>query len=390
MDRRIAVPVLAVLLLTGCTEGTPQRSEPAPSKPTTAGLKVETVQDGFEHPWDVGFLPGDRLLVTERSGRLNVLDGSEHTVVEADLTDVYAQGEGGLMGLVVHPDFEDSRLFSVCHAYQEDGDPVDVRVTTWRLSEDFKSAEQTKTLVKGITLADGGRHSGCRLELGPDDELIIGTGDSADGVNPQDREGLGGKVLRVDLQTGEGLKDNPFADSGNENTRRLLSFGHRNVQGVTLRPGTDQLFTAEHGPDVDDEVNRIEPGGNYGWDPSQGGTVDGYDESVSMTDTERFPDAVRPLWTTGDMTEALCATEFLEGEEWGELDGALVVTALKGSKLIVFQLSEDGSKVESTSEPEELAGTHGRLRGARLGPDGALYVTTDKGENDEILRVTPA
>jgi glucose/arabinose dehydrogenase len=383
-----------LLLAAGCTESTPQpQDDPPPSEPTSTELRVEQVADGFEHPWDVGFLPGGRLLVTERPGRLTVLasgePGAQRTPVEADLTDVYAAGEGGLMGLLVHPDFEQSREFSVCHTYKNGTDPTDVRVVTWRMAEDFGSASKARTLVTGITLNDSGRHSGCRLELGPDDELLIGTGDSAEGVNSQDKEGLGGKVLRVDLKTGEGLKDNPFADSQNANTRRLLSYGHRNVQGVTLRPGTDQVFNAEHGPDVDDEVNRIEPGGNYGWDPSRGGTEDGYDESVSMTDTERFPDAVRPLWTTGDMTEAICALDFLEGEQWGSLEGALAVTALKGSKLIVLRLNEDGSKVTSTSVPAELDGSHGRLRAARLGPDGALYVSTDKGENDELLRVTP-
>lgn len=380
-------------LLAACTSAPVQQQRvPAPEGAEPTGLRVQRVAAGFEHPWDIGFLPGGELLVTERPARLTLLSGGEpgakRTEIKADLGDVYVSGEGGLMGLVVSPDFAKTREFTVCHAYQEGGAPVDVRVVTWKLSEDGTSAEKVRTLVTGIPLNDSGRHSGCRLEYGPDGELLIGTGDAAQGANPQDKEGLGGKVLRVDPKTGEGLPDNPFANSSNTNTRRLASYGHRNVQGVALRPGTDQVFTAEHGPDVDDEVNRLELGGNYGWDPSRGGTVDGYDEGVSMTDTERFPDAVRPLWTTGDQTEALCGAEFLAGEQWGELEGLLAVTALKAQKMFLLRLDEKGEQVEEVTVPEELDGQYGRLRAARLGPDGALYLSTDDGEDDEILRVT--
>lgn len=392
-DMRHWIFALPLLLLAACTEGEVQPREETPSEPTSGGLTVQKVADGFEHPWDIGFLPGGRLLITERSGRLTVLasgkPGAQRTPVEADLNDVYAAGEGGLMGLVVHPDFEETREFTVCHAYQDGANPVDVRVVTWEMAEDFTSADKVRTLVTGMPLNDSGRHSGCRLEIGPKGALYIATGDSADPNTPQDRKGLGGKVLRVDLATGEGLDDNPFADSDNENTRRLLTYGHRNLQGIVTRPGSENVYTAEHGPDVDDEVNRVEPGGNYGWDPSRGGTVDTYDESVSMTDTERFPDAVRPLWTTGDHTEAICAAEFLDGEQWGELNGRLAVTALRGAKLILLKLDEAGEKVTSTSVPEELDSHYGRLRAAQFGPDGALYLSTDQGQNDQILRVTP-
>src|SRR5690606_28971184 len=114
----------------------------------------------------------------------------------------------------------------------------------------------------------------------------------------------------------------------------------------------------------------------------------GYDESVPMTDLERFPDAVPAVWETGDMTEAICAAEFLAGQEWGAFDGALVVTALKGAKVLVLTLDDDG-EVQDAFYPEELADEYGRLRAARLGPAGALYITTTNGDNDRLLRVTP-
>ena len=155
-----------------------------------------------------------------------------------------------------------------------------------------------------------------------------------------------------------------------------------------MRPGTGEVYVAEHGPSNNDEVNRIEPGANYGWDPSRGGRSDSYDESVPMTDTERFPDAVPAIWQSGRTTQAICAAEFLHGEQWGGLDGALVVTALKGAKLLILTLEDDGTLAE-VSVPEETNDRYGRLRAARLGPDGALYVTTTNGSGDSLLRITP-
>lgn len=390
---RAIMGALIVLLLAGACATAGDGAEPPPEEEPVGGLEVTEVTGGLEHGWDVGFLPDGGLLVTERPGTLKLLSGgaagARLTEVSADFSDVLATGEGGLMGLVVHPDFAESRRFTTCQTHEESGRAVDVRLVTWRLAGDGTGAERVRTLVDGLPLNPSGRHSGCRPVIGPDGELLVGTGDTARPGTAQDRSGLGGKVLRVDLGTGAGLPDNPFADAADENTRRILSYGHRNIQGIAVQPGTGRIYTAEHGPDVDDEVNRIEPGGNYGWDPSQGGTVDFYDESVPMTDLDRFPDAVLPVWATGDMTEAICGADFLRGEQWGDLEGALAVVALKGSKLILLTLDEAGTKVRTKSEPAELAGSYGRLRAARTGPDGALYVTSSNGADDVLLRIAP-
>ncbi len=364
---------------------------PAPRSTAVPDLAVEVVAAGFEHGWDVGFLPDGRVLVTERPGRFSLVsglrEGARVSRVDADLDDVFVQGEGGLMGMVVHPDFATSRLFTTCQTHEEGGSPEDVRLVTWRLSEDGSSAERVRNLLTGLPVSSG-RHSGCRPEIAADGALLVGTGDVARGRVPQDRTSLGGKVLRLDLRTGEPLPDNPFATAGNERERYVYSYGHRNIQGVAVRPGTGEVYTAEHGPSNNDEVNRIEPGANYGWDPSRGGTRDGYDESVPMTDRERFPDAVPAVWQSGRTTQAICSAEFLEGEQWAGLEGALVVTALRGAKLLVLRLRDDGALAE-VSVPEETDGPYGRLRAARLGPDGALYVTTTNGDDDKLLRITP-
>jgi aldose sugar dehydrogenase len=392
MIRWIAAFVMALVLATGCTGAHSQPKGDAPRSVTAPALKVEVVASGLRHGWDVGFLPDGKALISQRPGRLTLLSstrpGASTTNVRANFSDLFVNSEGGLMSLLIHPEFADNRRFVTCQTYQQSGRGVDVRLINWRLAEDGRSAERVgEPLLTGLPVSSG-RHSGCRLELAADSSLLVGTGDAAQGVNSQDRTGLGGKVLRLDLATGGPAPGNPFASAANPRERLLWTYGHRNVQGVAQRPHSDQVFTAEHGPDRDDEVNLLHAGRNYGWDPSRGGTVGGYDEDVPMTDLRRFPDAVPAVWSSGTPTEAICGAEFLSGEQWGDLDGVLAVTTLKGSKLLLFTLDASGA-VRSIAVPAELNGTHGRLRGARLGPDGALYVTTSNGD-DELLRITRA
>lgn len=384
-----------VALLAGCT------TSPAPYPTSSSGstafsaasqaassLRVEQVTGGLEHPWDLAFLPDGKVLVTERAGRLVLLastrPGAQRTPVSADTGEVNARGEGGLMGLLVAPDFATSREFLTCETHST----TDIRVVVRRLSADGRSAARTRDLVTGLPVAAGGRHSGCRMTYGPDGMLYIGTGDTADPAVPQDRTSLGGKVLRVDPRTGAAPPDNPFAASADPRERLVWTYGHRNVQGLAVRAG--KLYSAEHGPDRNDEVNLLRGGANYGWDPSRGGRESSYDESVPMTDLTRFPDAVTAIWESGDTTEAVCALTTLTGSAWKGWEGALVLTALKGAKLLVLQLDSSGSKVTSRTIPTEIADRYGRLRAARQGPDGALYLSTSNGEDDKILRVTPS
>jgi aldose sugar dehydrogenase len=358
-----------------------------PSRSGTPELRVSTVATGLDQVWDIGFLPDGRMLVTERGGRLVLLSGTAEgaTVapVAADFGDLLVRGEGGLMGLVVHPDFAQSRRFTTCQTHAEGGRPVDIRLVTWTLSADGARAERVvDPLVGGLPVNPSGRHSGCRPTLAADGALLVGTGDTARGNLPQDLGSLGGKVLRADLATGRPAPGNPIDGS------LVYTYGHRNVQGVAVRPSDGAVYTAEHGPTTDDEVNLLRPGGNYGWDPGQGGTVGGYDESVPMTDLERFPDAVAAAWSSGSPVEAVAGAAFLSGPQWGDLDGTLAVAALRGSKLLLMTIGADGA-VASVAEPGPLDGTFGRLRAVRTGPDGALFVSTSNGDDDRVLRIDP-
>jgi glucose/arabinose dehydrogenase len=208
------------------------------------------------------------------------------------------------------------------------------------------------------------------LRFAPDGALLVGTGDNAVGTNAQDPGSLAGKVLRVDPATGNVA---------------VWTRGHRNVQGLAVRPVSGQVFAVEHGPDRDDEVNLLRQGGNYGWDPDGGGH---YDESVPMTDPE-IAGAIPAVWSSGRPTLATSGATFLDGDLWGAYDGLLLVGLLKARGVLALRLDDAGALQEQFRVPE-LDGAHGRIRSVLQGVDGALYVTTDNGRDaDRLLRVTP-
>ena len=373
---RTLAGLFAALLVAGCTAApadAPQ--EPAPpgsgsvASAAAPALDVEVVVDGLDHVWDVVQAPDGTLLVDERPGGFTAVlpDGSVQPV-DADFDDLFARGETGLMGLALDPAFEANRRLYSCQG-DVDGS---IAVIAWTVAPDWASAARVADpLIGGLPLNEGsGRHGGCRLRFAPDGALLVGTGDTADGALPQDPRSLGGKVLRVDPASGE---------------REVWTLGHRNVQGLAVRPGTGQVFAVEHGPDRDDEVNLLRPGGNYGWDPDGGG---GYDESVPMTD-EAIEGALPAVWSSDVPTLATSGAAFLDGEQWGAYDGLLLVGLLKAQGVLALRLDDDGVLVEEFRLPE-LDGSYGRLRSLLQGSDGALYATTDNGGNaDRLLRITP-
>ncbi|MGH9156111.1 MAG: PQQ-dependent sugar dehydrogenase [Acidimicrobiales bacterium] len=352
---------------------TPPTTVVRPPVPRDPQLAVSTVVSGLEIPWDLAFTPDATMLFTERPGRLSALVNGQVRRL-ATVGDVFAVGESGLMGLAVDPDFTANRRIYTCQAWT-DGSARDVRVVAWRVDAGYTAATRVADpLVRGLPVTSG-RHAGCRLRLGTDGALFIGTGDAATGTNPQNLSSLGGKVLRVDRMTGAPAPGNPFPGSP------VFTFGHRNVQGLALRPGSDQMFSVEHGPDRDDEVNLLRAGGNAGWDP-----VPGYNESRPMTDLAKFPNAMRPVWVSGNPTIAPSGATFLKGANWGALDGALVLACLAGTQLRALFLDPGGALVSERL----LLDVPDRLRSAVLGPDGNLWITTSNGSGaDKIQRVTP-
>ena len=338
----------------------------------TPDIRVTSLVSGLSIPWDLAFTPDGTMLFTQRAGVLSsrLADGTVQTVT-ADLSDLYAASEVGFMAIVVDPNFRSNRRFYTCQGHTG----PEVQVIGWTIDASYTVATRVADpLVGGLPTAS--THGGCRLRFGPQGNLWIATGDGRTGTAPQDLTSLGGKVLRVNATTGEPARGNPIASS------RVYTYGHRNVQGLARRPGTKQMWSVEHGPAEDDEINLLAAGRNYGWDP-----VPGYNQSVAMTDLIKFPGAVEARWSSGRVTLATSGGIFLEGAHWGVWEGRLAVATLKNSKLRIFEFGPDGALVSQVIVPE-LDGQYGRLRTPMMGPDGALYVTTSNGGgNDRILRI---
>jgi quinoprotein glucose dehydrogenase len=313
---------------------------------------VESFAEGLEIPWDLDFLPDGRALVTERPGRIRLIAGGQLADRPYAAVTTESVGEGGLMGLAVHPDYPEQPYLYIMYTYRAGTDLYN-RVV--RLRDTGATAVEDKTIVEGIP---GNRvHNGGRIAFGPDRMLYVCTGDAGRAEIAQDIENLGGKILRY---TPEGTvpKDNPFSGSP------VYAYGLRNPQGLAWHPETGDLFSSEHGPSGEfglfgrDSINVIIKGGNYGW-PLVLGAVDmePYIDPVVF-----WPKPTPPAGMT-----------FYRGD--------LYVTTLRGEALIRIGLRGKESAYEAQSIQRLFAsdwfrGEHGRLRHVVEGPDGNLYVLT--------------
>jgi glucose/arabinose dehydrogenase len=337
-------------------------------------LQVTTVVGNLSQPWDIGFTPDGTMLYTEKPGRIDAFIGGS-TRVLATVADVRNLGEGGLMGLAVDPQFASNRYIYTCMASTISGS-ADVRVVRWTVNAGYTALTNRLDIITGIPAASNGRHSGCRPRFGPDGYLWVGTGDAAIGTHPQDKQSLGGKVLRVD-RNGAGAPGNP----GGAFRPQIYTYGHRNVQGIAFRPSDGAAFSIEHGTSCDDEVNRLVAGANYGWDP-----VPGYDESRPMTDLVKFPSAKPAVWRSGCPTIAPSGGTFVDGPHaWNGWNNQLALAVLKGTELRVLATYDGSDEPETTWVRIE---DQGRLRSAVQGPDGNLYIAQDASPG-KILKVTP-
>ncbi len=359
--------------LAGSVMSLPEYQNRFPVAPT---IRTDVVATGLRIPWGLDSLPDGSLLVSERPGGLVLisLDGSQ-TDIDLDLSDLFVNGETGMMGLAVDPEFASNRRIYSCQGHL---DPREIQVIAWTLNAEMTTAMRVNDpLVGGIPLGTG-RHGGCQLEFGANGSLYIGTGDAAQGTTPQDLGSLGGKVLRVNPMTGDAASGNPFLSSANPNTQLIHSYGHRNVQGLGLHPQSGIVWSVEHGPNRDDEITRLQPGGNAGWNP-----VPGYNESVSMSNPG-LPDSYPANYRTGPSTLALSGGAWVNNSSWGPLDGALGVAALKDQTLRLFFFNDEelylGQRVI-------VNGEFGRLRAVHQVPDGHIYITTSTG-NDRIIRLS--
>lgn len=355
-------------------------------------LSVEKVIGGLHHPWELVFLPDGSMLFTERGGPLSLLPPNAQTkIVLATPGDIPASQAGGTeqsghLGLALDPDFSNNR-FVYSFVSSDATTPIANRIRQWRLSADFRSIEQVADILTGLTYGSNGGHSGGRIVTGPDGHLYITTGDTRSATVPQNLALLGGKVLRI-TTSGAAAPQNPNLGEGAR--PEIFAYGFRNPQGLAFRPASfgGGAFTCEHGPNQDDEVTQIVAGGNGGWDPHDGnGNYNGYSGAV-MTDFNKFPDAMAPVFKVSD-SNGMSDCIFLEGAKWKSWEGSLAVGLLAGQAIEIANIAFDGTGLIGNLT-RGLSG-QGRIRSLTLGPDQNLYVVIDASQANDgrILRVTP-
>ena len=415
-DRRTALSALAGLAgvlpaAAGClggdrgagADGDDAGTDGSPDGGDDVAYAVETVATGFENPWGLAFLPDDgRLLVTERPGRLSLVDPADGTVEPvAGAPDVFAADQGGLLDVAVHPDYpDDPRVYLTYAAAAADSPAAAERGATThagagRLSLDGAPAlEAFEALFVAEPFREGAKHFGSRATFGPDGALFVTVGDRRDtAFGPdhvsQDRSTELGATLRL-TPDGDPHPGNPFVGDADA-ADAIYSYGHRNPQAMAVRPETGAVWQCEHGEEDGDEINVIERGGDYGWPVASEACRYGTDDPVAPGHDER-DGVIAPVhyWPCGSGGFPPSGAVFYDGGAFPEWRGDLFAGTLAAQYLGRFTVDGGGLGATVTERGPLLADREWRMRAVAVEPTtGHLYVAVDDGDAP-VARIVPA
>jgi glucose/arabinose dehydrogenase len=339
-------------------------------------LKPVTVTRGLQHPWGLAFLPDGRLLVTERPGRMRIVerDGKLSPPL-AGVPAVDARGQGGLLDVALDPAFASNQL--VYWSYSEAGDGGNGTAVARGRLEGSRLAD-VQVIFRQQPKVASTAHFGSRLVFDRSGKLFVTLGDRFSRKDDaQTLDNHIGKIVRIE-RDGTAAADNPKLANGA--LPQIYSYGHRNVQGAALHPTTGELWATEHGPQGGDELNRVAPGRNHGWPVITYGR--NYGSGTKIGDGSERADIVAPLKHWVPTSIAPSGLAFLTSERYPGWQGSLFAGALRGSALV--RLSLDGNRV--VGEERVLTGLNERIRDVRQGPDGWLYALTDS-DDGRVLRL---
>ena len=367
---QVTVTALTLGLTLACT------AAPDLYRSDKANFRLETVAKGLEHPWSLAFLPDGSQLVTERAGRLRLIrDGQLVAEPITGVPELVVVGQGGLLDVVLHPDFADNQLLFLSYAHKND-DGMTTRVSRARLADN--RLEGSALIFEAQPRSNTTRHFAGRMAFDDDGYLYIAVGDRGDRPRAQNTGDDAGGVHRLTIE-GKPAPGNPFLGNA-ANRPSLFTYGNRNIQGMTRHPISGEIWTHEHGPRGGDEVNILTAGTNYGWPEITYGI--GY-SGLPITDKTAMPGMAQPLhyWAPSIAPSGMA---FYTGTAVPAWQGDLFVGALKMRKLVRLKI-RDGEVVEE----EDLITEFGqRIRDVRMGPDGALWLLTDE-PNGEVVRLVP-
>jgi glucose/arabinose dehydrogenase len=340
-------------------------------------FNIRVLAEGLNHPWSMAFLPDGSVLVTERPGKLRLINNSfsSDTVIKS-LPGIRATGQGGLLDVVLHPDYRNNGWIYFSYSGPDKGDFA-TEVGRARLQGD--TLIDWQTLFKLMPKSDTPYHFGSRLAFDKQGYLYITLGDRGQRHRAQKLDDHAGSVIRLH-DDGRIPEDNPFVDQKNTKAE-IFSYGHRNLQGAALHPLSGQLWTHEHGPQGGDEINIIQPGVNYGWPVISYGEEYGTDIPVGEGTHKEGMQQPLHYWVPSIAPSGMA---FYTADKFPQWKGNLFVGSLKFRLLVRLEL--DGSKV--IKEERLLKDKIGRIRDVRSGPDGYLYLLTDAG-NGKLVRLEP-
>src|SRR5687768_15002501 len=392
-------------------------------------VSTETFVDKIDSPWDMAFMKDGTMFFTEKckglsvrlpTGAINKLHGVGTTAgYSSTSADLFCDGQAGMMGVAIDPQFATNRFIYVYSSSNKDG-KLGNRVMRFKLNDGMTAVSDRTDIVGDIgykpkatkhPFGGPGAHNGGRIRFSPADGfLYVTTGDNHLGTAPQSPTYIGAKVLRID-RDGKAAPDNK-PPAGFDS--RVYTYGHRNPQGIAFRPSDNRPFTAENGPWHSDEVTALVNGGNAGWDPrpnmagrkdcsddycgyspNQMGAMDPKERSafMPMTDLKTYPTAMKPAWTNNGLSQGMSSGVFLNGKQWKGWEGKMLVTYMGigihgtpvGNRMDLLDISADGTSATRTTM--SLPTVAGRFRACELGPDGNLYVALE--DQGKIIRVKP-
>lgn len=354
---------LIIVLNTGCLK--------------SASPKTRDIAINLDTPWEILWGPDNYIWMTERYGRISRVNPETGEVIPIiTVSDVFEDGERGLMGLALHPDFQANPYLYTVYTYRTNGDQTFIKIIRFT----YNGSILNNPLVLMDSVKGYWNHDGSRLWIDEELKLYATIGDAASAQLAQELNSRNGKILRMNLD-GSIPEDNPFPGS------YVWSWGHRNPQGLVFANG--KIYSSEHGPDKDDEVNIIEKGRNYGW-PAVNGFCDLQGEK-NFCEENNVAEPVY-AWTP---TLAVCGLDYYNHKKFGEWENSLLMVSLKAGKLTAMKLNEPGDSVIQVRN--YFDGSIGRLRDLCISPDGRVFISTSNKDgrgspgavDDRIIEILP-
>jgi aldose sugar dehydrogenase len=337
---------------------------------------IETVVDGLEHPWSVDFLPDGRMLVTEKQGRLRIIENGHVSEPVSGLPKITARGQGGLLDIALDPDYTNNQIIYLSYSAKGKGG-IGTEVVKGKLvGHEFK---ESKVIFKLLPKTNTEYHFGSRLLFANDGTLFVTLGERADRARAQDIGDHAGSLIRIN-KDGSIPKDNPFVNNANAKPE-IYTYGNRNMQGIAMHPETGDIWTIEHGPQGGDELNLMKAGVNYGWPVITYGV--NYSTGIKIGEGTEKAGMAQPIhyWVPSIATSSLL---FYTGDKFPGWKGNAFVSSLKFGQLARLEIQNN----KVIKEERLINGAIGRIREVQQGLDGYIYMLTDE-SNGKLYRLKP-